>query len=142
MFTKLAAGRLRAGPRYRAIQVIPGSGRCSRRCSSPRSATSPVPRARAAGQLGRLTPKHRESDTTLHRGRITEQGSRLARWAATEVVQRVPGHIRLGQIRDHVGARHNNHNIGVLAAARQLTELVFYGLRDHHIRCLPHPAPA
>jgi transposase len=29
-----------------------------------------------------LTPKHRESDTTLHRGPNTKQGSRLVRWAA------------------------------------------------------------
>ena len=47
-----------------------------------------------------LTPKHRESDTTVHRGRITKQGSRLVRWAAVEAVQRVPGHTRLGQTRD------------------------------------------
>ena len=38
-----------------------------------------------------LTPKHHESDTTVHRGRITKQGSRLVRWAAVEAVQRVPG---------------------------------------------------
>jgi hypothetical protein len=34
-----------------------------------------------------LTPKHRESDTTVHRGAITKQGSRLVRWAAIEAVQ-------------------------------------------------------
>ena len=28
-------------------------------------------------------------------------------------------------------------HIGVVAAARELTELVFYGLRDGHIRRLP-----
>ena len=44
-----------------------------------------------------LTPKHHESDTTVHRGRITKQGSRLVRWAAVEAVQRVPAHTRLGQ---------------------------------------------
>jgi transposase len=83
-----------------------------------------------------LTPTHRESDTTVHRGRITKQGSRLVRWAAVEAVQRVPAHTRLGQIRDRVGER-RGRNIGVVAAARELTALVFYGLRDHHIRCLP-----
>jgi transposase len=88
-----------------------------------------------------LTPKHHESDTTVHRGRITKQGSRLVRWAAVEAVQRVPAHTRLGQVRDQVGAR-RGRNIGVVAAARQLTELVFYGLRDGHIRCLYAPAPA
>ena len=40
LFTKLVNGRLRTDPAYRAIQAIPGSGRCWRRCSSPRSATS------------------------------------------------------------------------------------------------------
>ena len=81
-----------------------------------------------------LTP-HRESDTTVHRGRISKQGSRLVRWAAVEAVQRVGAHTRLGQTRDRVAAR-RGRNIGVVAAARELTGLVFYGLRDHHIRCL------
>jgi transposase len=31
-----------------------------------------------------LTPRHRESDTTVHRGRITKQGATLVRWAAVE----------------------------------------------------------
>ena len=75
----------------------------------------------------------------MHRGRITKQGSRLVRWAAVEAVQRVPGHTRLGQTRDRVGER-RGRNIGVVAAARELITLVFYGLRDHHIRCLPAPA--
>nr|WP_243407651.1 IS110 family transposase [Frankia canadensis] len=35
-----------------------------------------------------LTPRHRESDTTVHRGHITKQGSTLVRWAAIEA----PGH--------------------------------------------------
>ena len=39
-----------------------------------------------------LTPRHRESDTTVHRGAITKMGSTLVRWAAVEAVQRIPGH--------------------------------------------------
>ena len=62
------------------------------------------------------------------------------RWAAVEAVQRVPAHTRLGQTRDRVGER-RGRNIGVVAAARELITLVFYGLRDHHIRCLPAPPP-
>ena len=88
-----------------------------------------------------LTPKHHESDTTVHRGRITKQGSRLVRWAAVEAVQRVPAHTRLGQRRDRVAER-RGRNIGVVAAARDLITLVFYGLRDHHLRCLPTKAAA
>ena len=82
-----------------------------------------------------LTPKHHESDTTVHRGRITKQGSTLVRWAAVEAVQRVSAHTRLGQTRDRIGER-RGRNIGTVAAARELITLVFYGLRDHHIRCL------
>jgi len=70
-----------------------------------------------------LTPKHHESDTTVHRGRITKQGSRLVRWAAVEAVQRVPAHTRLGQTRDRIGER-RGRNIGVAAAARELITLV------------------
>jgi hypothetical protein len=54
-------------------------------------------------------------------------------------VQRVGSHTRLGQIRDRVAAR-RGRNIGVVAAARELTELVFYGLRDGRLRCLSTPA--
>jgi hypothetical protein len=69
-----------------------------------------------------------------------KQGSRLVRWAAVEAVQRVSGHTRLGRIRAQVGAR-RGRNIGVVAAARELIVLVFYCLRDHHIRALaPKPA--
>ena len=60
----------------------------------------------------------------------------MVRWAAVEAVQRVPRQTRLGQIREDVGAR-RGRNIGVVAAARELVGLVFYGLRDHRIRCLP-----
>ncbi|MEU7818199.1 transposase [Pseudonocardia sp. NPDC049154] len=96
--------------------------------------------ARLASWAG-LTPTHRESDTTIRRGRITKQGSRLVRWAAVEAVQRVPAHTRLGQRRDRIAER-RGRNIGVVAAARDLVTLVFYGLRDHHIRCLPPTAGA
>ena len=70
-----------------------------------------------------------------------KQGSKLVRWAAVEAVQRLPEHTRLGQLREQVAAR-RGRNIGVVAAARELTTLVFYGLRDHRIRCLPAPARA
>jgi hypothetical protein len=63
----------------------------------------------------------------------------LVRWAAVEAIQRVSGHTRLGQHRDRVAAR-RGRNIGVVAAARELLTLVFYGLRDHHIRALDTPA--
>ena len=137
VFTKLAAGRLREHDGFRAIQVIPGVGPVLAAVFV--AEIGDITRFPGPAQLASwagLTPKHRESDTTVHRGRITKQGSRLVRWAAVEAVQRVPAHTRLGQVRDRVGAR-RGRNIGVVAAARELIELVYYGLRDLHIRCLP-----
>jgi transposase len=140
LFGKLVNGRLRTHPGYRAIQQIPGVG--------PVVAAVFVAEIGDIGRFHRpeqlaswagLTPKHHESDTTVHRGPITKQGSRLVRWAAIEAVQRVSSHTRLGQIRDRVGQR-RGRNIGVVAAARELTELVFYGLRDGRLRCLSTPA--
>ena len=139
LYAKLVGGRLRADPGYVAIQQIPGVG--------PLLGAVFVAEIGDITRFGRpeqlaswagLTPKHHESDTTVHRGRITKQGSRLVRWAAVEAVQRVSAHTRLGQTRDRIGER-RGRNIGVVAAARQLVTLVFYGLRDHHIRCLPAP---
>jgi transposase len=139
LFGKLVSGRLRADPGYTSIQQIPGVG--------PVLAAVFVAEIGDIARFGRpeqlaswagLTPKHHESDTTVHRGRITKQGSRLVRWAAVEAVQRVPAHTRLGQVRDRIAAR-RGRNIGVVAAARELTTLVFYGLRDHRIRCLNLP---
>jgi hypothetical protein len=80
-------------------------------------------------------PGHRGLDDS---GATDKQGSRLVRWAAVEAVQRVPARTQLGQVRDRVAAR-RGRNIGVVAAARELTQLVFYGLRDGHIRQLPAP---
>ena len=80
-------------------------------------------------------PGHRGLDDG---GATDKQGSRLVRWAAVEAVQRVPARTQLGQVRDRVAAR-RGRNIGVVAAARELTQLVFYGLRDGHIRQLPAP---
>jgi hypothetical protein len=42
---------------------------------------------------------------------------------------------RLGQVRERVAAR-RGRNIGVVAAARELVCLAYYGLRDGHIRRL------
>jgi transposase len=137
MFARLVAGRLRADPGYTAIQAIPGVGPILAAVFVAEIGDiTRFDRPQQLASWAGLTPKHHESDTTVHRGRITKQGSRLVRWAAVEAVQRVPAHTRLGQRRDQVAAR-RGHNIGVVAAARDLTGLVFYGLRDHRIRSLP-----
>ena len=139
LFGRLVAGRLRTDPGYLAIQAIPGVGPVLAAVFV--AEIGDIARFRRAEQLASwagLTPKHHESDTTVHRGSITKQGSRLVRWAAVEAVQRVPAHTRLGQVRDQVAQR-RGRNIGIVAAARELVELVFYGLRDHHIRALSGP---
>jgi transposase len=136
VFTKLATTRLREHRGYRAIQTIPGVGPVLGSvlvAEIGQVDRFPGP-TRLASWAG-LTPKHHESDTTVHRGPITKQGSRLVRWAAVEAVQRAGKHTRLGALRERVGAR-RGRNIGVVAAARELIELVYYGLRDGQIRRL------
>jgi transposase len=100
-----------------------------------------VHRFAAAPQLcswAGLTPRHRESDTTVRRGPITKQGPRLVRWAAVEATQRLPAGSK--QAADfHRIADRRGTGIGRVAAARKLLTLVFYGLRDGQVRCL---APA
>ena len=78
----------------------------------------------------------------MHRGRITKQGSRLVRWAAIESVKILPKTSRVGAIRDQVARPPRQRNIGAVAAARRQLELVFYGLRDHHVRALHRPPRA
>ena len=82
-----------------------------------------------------LTPRHRESDTTVHRGPITKQGSKLVRWAAIEACQRTRAGSKLATDRSRIITT-RGRNIGVVAAARRLLTLVYYGLRDGEIRSL------
>ena len=90
-FGRLVAGHLARDPGYLAILVIPGVG--------PTLAAIFVaeigdvhrfPSARHLCSWAGLTPRHRESDTTVHRGPITKQGSTLVRWAAVEAAQKTP----------------------------------------------------
>ena len=136
LFTGAVQGRLAGRPRLRGGAADPGHrtdpGRGVRRRGRRRH---PVRhRAQLACWAG-LTPKHHESDTHVHRGRITKQGSRLVRWAAVESVKRLGPHTRVGALRDRVAAR-RGRNIGVVAAARHQIEYVFYALRDGHVRAL------
>lgn len=139
IFANIVAGDLARDPGYRAVQTIPGIGPTFgavfvAEIGDIGRFTSPEQLACWAG----LTPKHHESDTHVHRGRITKQGSRLVRWAAIESVQRVPAGSRIGHVRDQIGDR-RGHNIGVVAAARRQIEYVFYALRDLHVRALDKP---
>jgi transposase len=124
---------------FQAIQAIPGVG--------PVLATvfvaeiGDVTRFPGPQQLSSwagMTPRHYESDTKVHRGRITKQGNRLVRWAAVEAVQRLHGGA-IGATRARLTDK-RGANIAKVAAARKLLTLVYYGLRDGKIRCLARPA--
>jgi transposase len=139
LFTNLVQGRLRTDPGYTAVQQIPGIGPVLGAVFV--AEIGDVSRFATASQLAcwaGLTPKHHESDTHVHRGRITKQGSRLVRWAAVESVQLVGPRTRVGALRDRVADR-RGRNIGKVAAARLQMEYVFYALRDGHVRALHHP---
>ncbi len=140
-FTRLARGRLVADPGYVALQQLPGVGPVL--AAVFLAEVGDVDRFRNAPQLAcwaGLTPKHRESDTKVHRGRITKQGSRLVRWAAVESVKRLGPTSVVGAYKQQVADRRGK-NIGTVAAARKQTEFVFYALRDHHVRALHPPRP-
>ena len=134
-FAASIARWLREDPGYRAVQAIPGVG--------PTLAAVFVAEI---GQVHRfahpqqlcswagLTPRHYESDTKVRRGHVTKQGSRLVRWAAVEAIQH-GGTARMRAQRAGIQARRGK-NIAKVAMARKLLTLVYYGLRDGHIRAL------
>ncbi|QUQ63350.1 IS110 family transposase [Kutzneria sp. CA-103260] len=135
--TRVIAARLAGDPGYATVQAIPGVGPVLaavlvaeigdvHRFATPRHLCS------WAG----LTPRHRESDVKVRRGRITKQGSTLLRWAVVEAAQRVPADAGwLVATREGIRQR-RGRNIATVAVARRLLTLVFYGLRDGHIRAL------
>ncbi|TQC38390.1 IS110 family transposase [Rhodococcus sp. WS4] len=138
-FAGQIAAELHDHPGYRAIQALPGIGPTLaavfvaeigdvQRFSSP---------DRLCSWAG-LTPKHRESDTVVHRGHITKQGSKLVRWAAVEAIQRKTTS-KIAADKNRIEAR-RGRNIAKTAAARKLLTLVYYGLRDGHIRALAKDA--
>ena len=69
------------------------------------------------------------ADTSPNRAR------KLVRWAAIEAVQRHPTTAKIAADKHRIEARRGK-NIAKVAAARKLLTLVYYGLRDGHIRAL------
>jgi transposase len=135
-FAALIAKQLDADRGYQAIQQVPGIGPVLAavfvaEIGDAHRFTGPAQLGSWAG----LTPRHRESDTVVHRGHITKQGSKLVRWAAIEAVQRHPTTAKIAADKDRIEARRGK-NIAKVAAARKLLTLVYYGLRDGHIRAL------
>jgi transposase len=128
--------RLKGHPGYEAVQALRGVGPVFAAVFV--AEIGDVGRFANARQLcswAGLTPRHRESDSHITRGRISKQGSRLLRWAAVEAVSGAVRDPQIASIKARVGAR-RGRNIGRVAAARQLLTLVYYGLRDGEIRCL------
>jgi transposase len=136
MLDGLIARRLQGHDGYHAIQAIPGVGPVLAavfvaeigdidRFARPEQLTS------WAG----LTPRHRESDTKVRRGRITKQGSALLRWAAVEAAAMPKSNAWLKADKQRIAERRGN-KIATVAVARKILTLVFYGLRDGRIRCL------
>jgi transposase len=134
--TQLRA-RLTGHGGYTAIQAIPGVGRILAAVFVAEiGEVDRFPGPTHLVSWAGLTPKHRESDTTVHRGPITKQGSGLVRWAAVEAAQKIPASAGwLVSTRARI-ADGRGRNIATVAVARKLLTLVYYGLRDGHIRAL------
>jgi transposase len=128
--------RLRGDSRYEALQRIAGVGPVFGAIFIAEIGDiSRFPDPRRLCSWAGLTPRHRESDSHVHRGGITKQGSALVRWAAVEAISGAHVEPRLRQVKNRVGQR-RGRNIGRVAAARHLLTLVYYGMRDGEIRCL------
>jgi len=133
--------QLRGHAGYQAIQQIPGVGPLF--ASVFVAEIGDVTRFNSPAQLASwagLTPRHRESDLTVHRGPITKQGSRLVRWAAVEAAQRQASRTKLRTDFVRIAANHGDspgvRKIARVAVARKIVTLVYYGLRDGAIRSM------
>jgi transposase len=133
-------GRLRGHRGYRAIQAINGIGPTM--AAILVAEIGDVSRFRSAAALcswAGLTPKHSESDTTVRRGNVTKQGSRLVRWAVIEGTVRYHGGGKLAADYRAIAERRGK-NKATVAIARKVLTLAYYGLRDGEIRCLARAA--
>ena len=82
-------GRLRGHPGYRNLLTVKGIGPVLAAVFV--AEIGDVTRFPTAGALccwAGLTPRHYESDKTVHRGHISKEGDPLVRWAAVEAIQR------------------------------------------------------
>jgi transposase len=124
---------------YRAVRALPGIGPVlGAVIVAEIGDVTRFPRPAELCSWAGLTPRHRESDVKVRRGRITKQGSRILRWALIEAVQHVPAGHPLRQRKDDIIARRGDQakNIAKVAMARQLLTWVFYAMRDGQVRSL------
>ncbi|MHB8670802.1 MAG: IS110 family RNA-guided transposase [Acidimicrobiales bacterium] len=136
MLDRLIARRLAGHKGYEAIQAIPGVGKVLAAIFV--AEIGDITRFSRPEQLASwagMTPHHHESDTTVRRGRITKQGSRLVRWAAVEAAMLPRSHSWLKSDYRRIATRRGK-KIAAVAVGRKILTLVFYGLRDGEIRCL------
>jgi transposase len=140
MLERVIHQRLRDDAGYRAIQAIDGVGPVLAAIFVTEIGdVSRFPNPEALCSWAGLTPKHRESDTKAHRGRITKQGSVLVRWGAIETITGGHGGPKIKADYRRIAARRGTH-IARVAAARKLLTLVYFGLRDGEVRCLAKAA--
>lgn len=136
MLDRLIARRLAGHPGYEAIQAVPGVGKVLAAIFVAEIGdVSRFERPEQLASWAGMTPRHHESDTTVRRGRITKQGSRLVRWAAVEAAKVPRSHSWLKSDYRRIAAR-RGVKIAAVAVGRKILTLVFYGLRDGEIRCL------
>jgi transposase len=131
VLAKRTGGQLSHHPGFQAVQTIPGVGPVLAAVFVAEIGdVTRFPRPEKLCSWAGMTPRHRESDT--------KQGNHLVRWAAIEAVQRVYGGA-IGVTRTRLTER-RGANIAKVAVARKLLTLVYYALRDGHVRCLARPA--
>src|SRR5215470_11587577 len=119
MLSEVVADLLAGHRGYRVIQRLPGIGPVL--AAVIIAEVGDVTRFKTAAQLASwagLTPKHRESDTWVSRGRVTKQGSRQLRWALIEAVQHGPAGFPPRDLKDAIIARRGGQarNIAKVAA--------------------------
>ena len=135
-FSVMVADKLVGHAGYQAIQQLPGVGPILgavfvaeigdvHRFADP---------ARLCSWAG-LTPRHHESDTVVRRGHITTQGSKLVRWAAGPS-HPAPSHHVKDRTRPHPHRVTPRQEHRQDRRGTQTLLLVYYGLRDGHIRAL------
>jgi transposase len=140
MLDRAIARRLKGHQGYEAIQDIPGVGKVLAAIFV--AEIGDVSRFQRPEQLASwagMTPRHHESDTTVRRGHITKQGSRLVRWAAVEAAKVPRSGSWLKSDYRRIAAR-RGVKIAAVAVGRKILMLVFYGLRDGEVRCLADKA--
>jgi transposase len=137
MLDRVIHERLRDDPGYRAIQAIDGVGRVlAALFVAEIGDVHRFPNPQALCSWAGITPRHRESDVKVNRGRITKVGSTMVRWAAIEAVAGGRhGGPKLSADYRRIAAR-RGRKVARVAVARKLLTLVYFGLRDGEIRCL------